>query len=287
MSCDNVRDMLEEYIMDELSKDEMRQIKNHLDSCNNCMKEFEDVNNTVLKLKTLKNSLKVKESVLNMSKKDISRKIGTKRRSKRSGFRVLPNIAACFFLVLFILAGSVIAFPAFAANYVPELPIVKELNQVRTQSSEIAKVNSELTKEISDLRNQNEQLKIEIKKIAGESIPEITTSEGIPAHENYQIQELVISFIKAQYNKDLKTIQSMCTEEYNKSIEKYSSDVLREKTGDLIFSQITNVAKEGGKYLVYIRLSDGITKDDAQYQQNIELEKVDGKFLISFVGIDA
>ena len=59
------------------------------------------------------------------------------------------------------------------------------------------------------------------------------------------------------------------------------------KRGEVIFTQITNVAKEGEKYLVFVRLNDSIEKDDADYQEDFEVVKVAGKYLVSFVGKDA
>jgi len=280
MECIKIKEHLEEYIMDDLDITAKNLVKEHLDNCDSCMHEYLKNKEIIEKVIDIKNSLKLKESVLEMSKARILKYSENRKSRERSFLRIFPNIAACVSLAALLLTGSVIAFPSFAANYTPELPIVKELVQARIESDKFAKENHEL-------KEENEQLKMKMKKIGDTEVKEIITSEGIPAEENQIVQELVLEFIKAQYRGDLNTIKSMCTDEFSKEVEAQKDHLLMKKKYDLVFSTITNVAKEGDKYYVFIRMTDGLTKGEAEFQQNFELVKENGKFLISFVGLDA
>ena len=280
MECIKIKEHLEEYIMNELDNSTKNAVKEHLNTCDSCMHEYLECKEIVEKVLDMKNSLKLKESVFEMSKAKIIKYSEINKKRKKPFLRLFPNIAACVSLAALVLAGSVIAFPSFAANYTPELPIVKELVQARSENDKIAKENNRL-------KEENEQLKMEIKKIGDTEIKEVVTSKGIPAEENQAVQELVLEFIKAQYNGDLETIKSMCTDKFSKEVEAQKDHLLMKKKYDLVFSTITNVAKEGDKYYVFIRMTDGLTKGEAEFQQNFELVKENGKFLISFVGLDA
>lgn len=151
---------------------------------------------------------------------------------------------------------------------------------------EIDENSIDLLNAMSNLKEQTRMV-LFLRHFQDLPIKEVVTSEGIPAEENQAVQELVLKFIKAQYKGDIETIKSICTDEFSEKVGIKKYGILKEKTGDLIFSTITNVAKEGEKYFVFIRMSDGVTKGDAEFQQNFELVKVNGKFLVSFVALDA
>lgn len=224
---------------------------------------------------------------MNMSKKSIV------KNTNRKGKSVLKNVSglvAGVFFVMFLFTSTIIVFPTFAYNYVPELPVVKQLKEAETVKKDIQDIkqaNQDIKKENLEIKEENEKLKMEIKEIKGEKITEVTSSSGIGVAENNMIQELVIDFIKAQYKEDIEAIKQMCTDEYKKQIEKDSSHIVGNKSGNVIFSTITNVAKEGDLYLVFVRVNDDLAEGDADYQWNFEIKKVDEKFLVSFVGLDA
>jgi len=270
--------MIEQYIMEDLDELTAKEVNKHLNSCRSCTDLYQDELKIIKSLKSLKSNLKVKEEVLSMGREKIKKSII--KNKKLHGFRIAVNAAACIFLVTSVISCSVIAFPSFAADYASALPVVKEMVESR-EAYDNAKKEAEI------IKKENNELKMQLKKIEGIDIKEIQTSEGISSAENEQVQQLVIRFIQAQYRGDIESIKEMCTEEFKASIDSMKSSIIKEKSGDLIFSTITNVAKEGDKYLVFVRLSDGITKDEGEYQENFELKKTDGKFFVSFVGNDA
>ena len=47
MKCDEINDRLSLYIDNELSPEEMRQVEEHLQSCEICQKEYEDYKNLI------------------------------------------------------------------------------------------------------------------------------------------------------------------------------------------------------------------------------------------------
>ncbi|MCX7745810.1 MAG: zf-HC2 domain-containing protein [Clostridia bacterium] len=276
MNCEKVLELLEEYVMNELTSTENEEIHRHLQHCKACAQEYAEVKNLVPRLQGLKTALTVKEGVLGMNQRDI-----LKKTYKKSFIpRFLPGAAACLFFAVSVLTMSIIAFPTFASKVAPELPVVKEWVQAKEQ-------NEQVKKEVVQMKEDYKRLEIELKKIKDTQIKEIRTSEGISPDENTAVQELVIDFIKAQYKGDLAFIKSMCTQDFKEKIEKRKSDVLMVNQGSVIFSTITNVAKDGDKYLVFVRLTDTSEKERAEYQLDFELVKENGKFLVAFVGKDA
>ncbi|MFZ5990013.1 MAG: zf-HC2 domain-containing protein [Bacillota bacterium] len=284
MKCNKVLELIEEYIMGELDLDTRMLVDKHLQQCDACMTEYEETKEVIGGLHQLKNSLKIKEDILDMSKRSIVKNV---RRNRKPLGRALSGVAAGVFFAMFLLTSSIIAFPTFASTYVPELPVVKQLKEVQSSYNTVKQENQQIKKENEEIKQENEKLKKTIKEIGGSSIVEYQTSEGIGEADNNAIQNMVIDFIKAQYKGDMETIKEMCTDEFKKEVDRMRSDILMDKKGDVVFTQITNVAKEGELYLVFVRLNDTSEADDADYQLNFELKKIGEKFLVSFVGKDA
>jgi len=264
MNCDEVIELIEEYVMEELDKGMHLMVEEHLRKCSSCNMEYHEKEQLIRGLQRIKKSIKIKEDVLDMVKKNAVNNINSRRNIFRKSF---STIVAGVFFVLFLLSSFIVVFPTFAVDYVPELPVVKQV------------------KEAQEIKKENEKLRIAIKDVNGTQIKEIKTSEGIETNENDMIQKMAINFIKAQYKEDIKTAQEMCTEEFKKELEKNNGLILKAKKGYLVFSTITNTAKEGDVYVVCIRVSDDL--DDSEYQWNFEFKKVGEKFLISSVGLNA
>ncbi|HOA97979.1 MAG TPA: hypothetical protein PKK29_09420 [Acetivibrio saccincola] len=207
------------------------------------------------------------------------------------------------FVIMFLFTGSIVAFPTFASNYVPEgIPVIRQLkeiqnnyNEAKVEIEEIKRENDYIKQQNEEMKLENEELKRTIKEIEGENITEYQTSEGIDPADNQIIQGMVIRFVKALYRGDIETMKEMCNDEFKGKIANERTEILFSNDGsyvylndtNVIFTQITNVAKEGDVYYVFVRLNDGIYEDAADYQLNFELEKINGEFLISFVGKDA
>lgn len=284
MKCSKVLDLLEECIMGELDSVTEEAVKAHLAECTTCRKEYEETKSLITGLRDLRKSLKIKDGISDMNKR---RTVSMLKEKKGFIPRFIPNVAACVFFGAFILSSTVMAFPSIAAKYTPELPIVKEMVQAREENKAVKQQIEEVKQENEEIKQEFEKLKIQLKEINGTEIREVQTSEGIPHEENNAIQSMVLDYIKAQFRGDIDTLKSMSTDEFKKRIDKRKSDVLMTKRGDVIFSQITNVAKEGDMYLVFVRLTDTSVEDQVEYQLNFEIKKIEDKFLVSFVGLDA
>jgi hypothetical protein len=70
-----------------------------------------------------------------------------------------------------------------------------------------------------------------------------------------------------------------------KKVERNPAQYLLDDKGNVVFTQITNVAKEGDLYLIYVRLSDD--SDISSYQINFEIVKENDELLVNFAGYDA
>ncbi len=281
MNCREFLKLMEEYIMNKTRPAQRAVIEDHLEVCEECRLEFEKTKALVEKIRNMKNVLRSRENVgmnMDMNKKSIVNRLNKPER--RSFTRFLPGIAACVFFVMFLFSGFILAFPSLACRYIPEVPLVKELSQVMEE-------NSEIRQEIEAVKIENEQLKMEIKKIKDIEVNEITTSEGVSEEEGKAVQELVVDFIKAQYRKDLNALKEMSTDEFKKQIDRMKQSIFMGKGGEVVFTQITNVAKDNDIYYVFVRLNDSAESDDADFQENFEVVRVGEKYLVSFVGLDA
>lgn len=293
MNCDRFLELMEEDIMGELDDNLSAMMGKHLLECEECKEEYRQTKEIIKSLHDIKESVIIKGDVLNMSKRNIVKKAGG-RKSKRSLGGFVSGAAAVVFFGMFLLTSSIIAFPTFASTYLPEVPVVKQLkdaqneyNEVKQQNEQIVKLNENLKKENEEIKQENEELKMRIKDIGGAIIPEYQTSEGIGEANNHMIQEMVIEFIRAQYRGDIEAMKKVSTEDFKKELERNRENYLMANKGEVVFTQITNVAKEGDLYMVFVRLNDSKEAEKANYQWNFELVKQGNEFLISFVGKDA
>ncbi|MDQ2086289.1 zf-HC2 domain-containing protein [Herbivorax sp. ANBcel31] len=307
MNCNDIKKLMEEYIMGELDKENCKDLEKHINECDSCKNEYEETKQVIGELQNLKKSIKIKGDILDMNTKNILKSTKQKRHNIK---RMVSGIAVGMFIIMFLFTGSIVAFPTFASNYIPEqFPVIRQFNEVQNnfnlvtreieeikrENNNIKRQNEEIKMQNEEIKLENEQLKKTIKEIEGESIPEYQTSEGIGYSDNQRIQEMVIRFIKALYSGDTETMKKMCTDEFRKELEEERSEILFNNRGDyvysdsenLVFTQITNVAKEGEMYLVFVRLNDGSYEEVADYQLNFHLEKIDEEFRVSVVEKDA
>lgn len=275
MNCIHITENMEEYIMGELDAVSAEAVKQHLGQCPHCLLQYEETRDIIQRLRNFKYDMNVKKGLFDMRK----RKVKTHAPGK-SIFRFLPTAAACVFFGISLITTSVLAFPSFAQKYTPELPLIRQLTEAKEQ-------NRETSRQLDSVKLENEQMKIQLKNISGEQVKEVTTSTGVDEQVNSTIQSLVVEFIKAQYTGDMDKILSVSTPEFKEFVQKNKEYILFDDTAGVVFTQITNVAKEGDKYLVFVRLNDGKTKGDADFQQNFEVVQDGAAFLIASVGLDA
>lgn len=273
MNCEKVLDLIEEYIMGELDLETRFMMEKHLQECSVCTTEYKETEEVI---RGVRNIINNKEDILNMSK------IGEKRR--RWGIS-LPSVAAAVFFAMLLLTSSVVAFPAFASTFAPQLPIVKQFLEVQNNYNVAIQENQEIKKLNEQIEQENKQFKATIKEIGGTSIEEIQTSEGIGADDNNKVQNLVIDFIRSQYKGDIENIKAMCTDEFKVQVNAMKDIIHKDNKRNFVFTQITNVSREGDLYLVYVRVNDA--SDIPDYQMNFELKKINEEFYVSFVGNDS
>ena len=238
-------------------------------------------------LENEKGRLKLKEEVLYMNKKKIMNELETKKRSRHIKF--VPVFTASLLLVFSMLATSVLAFPGIAAKVVPNIPLVKEISERDLEIENIREAEQIKQVEIEELRSEIEELKMTIKKISDEQIKEVETSPNEDEEQNFQLQTLVVEFVKEMYRGNYEKAAQYCTEEFAQTVIDSPQDVImRPSSNAVVFTQITNVAKvDDSMFLVFLRLNDSGEDMEADYQLDFEIVMKDDAFLISFVGIDA
>lgn len=260
MRCELCKEYLEQYINGELDTENHHSVEQHLDSCTSCRNEYHELRSLIGNLRVLKDSIGIKDSYSPVNNPDIFKKPGPMAWRTKIAV-IVAGISVCISLV----AGSFLAFPALAEQYAPSLPIVRSMH---------------------DLKQEVVKLETEIKKIQGTNIKVIQTQPALPEEENRQIQELAMKFVKAQYDGDISALQELSTPAFAKIIQQDKDQILKTRSGAVAFGSITNVAKEGDIYVVFVRISDSEFVD-SEYQENFNIKKSDGKFLIDFMGMDA
>ncbi|GAE88593.1 zf-HC2 domain-containing protein [Acetivibrio straminisolvens] len=286
MNCDRFLELMEEHIMGELDANLSKMMEKHFFECEKCQAEYRETKEIISNFKDIKQSVIIKEDVLNMSKKNIVKKAGS-RKGKKPLMSFVSGAAAVVFFGMFLLTGSIVAFPSFASTYLPEVPVVKQLKDIQNEYNAIKQQNEEMAKLNESLIRENEELKMRIKEIGGVSIPEYQTSKGINEEDNQKIQEIVIEFIRAIYRGDIEAAKKISTEEFKQELAQNAKHYIMINKGNILFTQITNVAKEGDLYMVFVRLNDSVDAELGDYQWNFELVKRGSEFLISFAGKDA
>lgn len=274
MNCQEVRDNLEPYISAELEPETARSLARHLESCPDCRREYLRTKELITGLRQLPGQIKLKDVLQVQMQNKIMKEAQSKKSNLRSRFAFG---AAAVFFILFTLSSTLLAFPALAEKYTPSLPIVQDLNNLKTETAA-------LKDQTLALQNEAEALKVQIKQIGGTQLKVVETATALDATDNTEVQALALSFIKAQYKGDLEKIQSITTPEFYQKILARQSQYIWTNNGAVIFGSITNVAQDKDSYLVFVRISD--SRDDSEFQENFILVKVNGEYKIKEVELD-
>jgi len=121
--------------------------------------------------------------------------------------------------------------------------------------------------------------------IDGIRIPEVQSGNRIDEETDRAVQTVAIRFIRAQYENDIETLLRLSTDALAKEIAAAPEDYLF--SGNVAFRSITNTAEQNGKYLVFVRFTDKNEPGQADVQEDFEIVRVDGEYLVSFVGLSA
>ncbi|MFZ5989713.1 MAG: hypothetical protein ACOYWZ_21675 [Bacillota bacterium] len=201
-------------------------------------------------------------------------------RNKGRDRKKLLVLAAAVLLAISLIGISAIAF----LNVGNPLEARQGNDVAKQQMQEIEQGSQGMEEDYNENMKVNTKPQVSIKYINDIKINEITTGIGIEKSENDMIQKMVVDFIKAEYRSDTEALKDMCTDEFKRELDKRKGAIVGKKRGDVKFSTITNVVREGDLYLVFVRVSDDL--GDSEYQWNFEIKKVNGKFLVSSVELD-
>lgn len=247
---------------------------------------------TIDRLKTFQNEFQMKDGAKYMAKKKIMN--GLVRGKQASRVRFIPAFRTALLIITLVASISVLAFPDMAVRYAGALPIVKELvrekDDANTLNDKITSLQGELSEQeniVLYLDEQTKELQKKLKEIADEKIPEVITSENEDEMLNVQLQSLTVNFVKALYRGDYEDAAAFCTTDFGPKVKEHPEYIVMRKEKAVVFTQITNIAlAEDGTYLVFLRLNDS-DEGEADYQIDFEVIEKDGKYLISFAGMDA
>lgn len=71
MNCSDVKNLMEEYIMGELDENISNELKKHIDGCSSCKTEYDETKELIGGLKKMKESIKIKDDILEINKRNI------------------------------------------------------------------------------------------------------------------------------------------------------------------------------------------------------------------------
>lgn len=197
MRCEDIREIISLYIDDELNEEECNEIKKHLQSCEECNREYEDLL-TIKKLlsevpqmelpsnfkeelhKKLVASVSIEDNEENTNNgvidfKEKSNKVSVNK--KKFNWKVLSGVAAVFIAVVSL---SFLMENDFRVKDAPEMEMQEELAQDKNMSfkmaDEKANYSSELAKE-APLKAKEAEMDSYTLEAPAESAPGITSSE--------------------------------------------------------------------------------------------------------------
>lgn len=275
MKCNEIKDLLEEYVSGELDDKASHAVEAHLRECKPCYREYEEMRDLVAGLREMKDVFKPKE-VFDMAKLEgaTSKRRAAKHERRRSGFgtRILAAVAVLA-LAVSVTSSSLLAFPALAKQ-VPALPIVQDMKSLETKNKA--------------MQTEIDRLKIEIREIKGTKVKVVESGKpALNEQDNLKVQELVMDFVRLQYKGDIDGLKKLSTPDFAKRIGKRPAEFLKHESGTVAFGSITSVAKEGEDLLVFVRISDSKTFVDSEYQENFVIKIIDGSYLVDDVAMDA
>ncbi len=247
---------------------------------------------TVNRLTEYGKNFQLKEGVREMAAKRIIN--NTTKRKPKTKIAFIPSFATTIILLIAVLSVSVLVFPDVAVKYASALPIVRELAEKDDDVNELTGRLDDMQDQISEkesailyLEAQLKELEIKIKEISKEEITEVITSDNTDEALNIQLQTLVVNFVKAMYRADYNEAAKFCTTSFAVEVKANPQYIIMRKDNAVVFTQITNIARtEDGVYLVFLRLNDS-SDGEADYQIDFEIIEKDGKYFISFAGMNA
>ena len=282
MSCDETREALERYIAGDLDDLEARRVAEHLDACPACAVAYEDTRLLVNELKDLRNAFqptRVFEEVPDMSAHLTSRQTAPRGRAPRRSWGRAWAVAAAVLLIVVAGAVAVVTVPSLARTL--PLPVGSRLDDLEQKNELMRERNAEM-------QNRIDKLEQRVNELTGDDVNVVPTSkEDLPDEVTMAVQQVVIEFIKAQYAGDVARMKELATPALQERIDASPDEYLRDDAGTVSFAQMTDVSIYEGLYMTFVRLSDTKEFSDSQYQENFGVKKVDGRYLVDLMEMDA
>jgi len=261
MKCNDIQQLLEQFITDDISLSDRKKVEIHLESCPECKKEYQQLKGLIEEIGQLKESL-----IITPDERKEIRKMFFIGKKPGIWVRILQYGSWVAIIALALFAGSIFMSPALAEKLTPHFPLVKEMLQLKQENADL----KDKLEVYTQIDNGDDQDKI----------------QEMNDQEKAEVQNTVLSFIKAQYNGDKNKMLELASEDFAKRMQEdpgfvpvYNQDV------QLGVIMITNTVKMDGKYYTFVRLED--SRSDTQYQENFYLEKTNGKYKITMVELDA
>lgn len=260
MKCNEVQYLFESFIAGDISPKDKETVKTHIESCPECNKEYQQLKNLIDGLGSLKESW-----ALTSEERKEMRNMFSMGKKRGNGVRILQYGSWAAIIALAVLVGSIFMSPALAAKITPNFPLVKEILQLKQENADL-----------------KDKLEVYTQTDNGEDQDKI---QEMNDQEKFEVQNIVLSFVKAQYNGDKNKMLELASDEFAKMMKDDPGFVpVYDKSVKLGVIMITNTVKMDGKYLSFVRLEDSRT--DTQYQENFYLEKMNGQYKITMVEND-
>lgn len=286
MTCHEVNDSLEMYIIGDLDDVAARDVAAHLAGCAQCRRSYEERRVLISDLKDTAQAFQPTRifqglpDVAAFVERRAASAAGAASVSRRPAVRVRLRWAAL--VAALVAAVAVVSVPALAEEM--PLPIGHEISDLRDQ-------NRQMRQQAVRMQEQIEQLKTEIITIQGQYVPQVDTANpALPPEVNAAVQGVVVKFIMAQYAGDMAAMKKLATPALQVRMDQRPEDYLRDKAGKVSFAQLTDVStyEEGGvtMYLEFVRLMDSKLFNQSQYQEDFGVVQSGGRYLVDSMETD-
>lgn len=258
VKCEHCAEHLECYIGGDLSEEQARAVAYHLAECEPCARRYSEMRALAAGLRRLGDSYEPAESF-----------VAAGKPSQAAGTPLWQAVAAAA-AVIAVVSMSALSIPALAEQL--PLPVGRHV--------------AELRDERDALSERIARLEVQLREIDGEQVPVVrTVAEELSTAENEAIQRLSMQFIRAQYDGDIAELKALSTPRLAAQIDRAPDTYVR-PTGEFVFAQMTEVAREDDEYLVFVRLSDS-EFPDSSYQLNVTVVKSGASYLVDAADMDA
>ncbi|HBI02696.1 MAG TPA: hypothetical protein DDY49_01530 [Paenibacillaceae bacterium] len=260
MKCNDIQNLLESFITGDISPTDKETVKTHMESCPECKEEYQQLKDLIEGLGSVKESL-----TLTSEERKEMRNMFSMGKKSGNWMRILQYGSWAAMIALAVFVGSIFMSPALAAKITPNFPLVKEILQLKQENADL-----------------KDKLEVYIQTDNGEDQEKI---QEMSDQEKFEVQNTVLSFVKAQYNGDKNKMLELASDEFAKIMKNDPGFVpVYDQSVKLGVIMITNTVKMEGKYYSFVRLED--SRRDTQYQENFYLEKMNGKYKITMVEND-